>query len=70
VAVNSIHERLTEIRIVQDHLRAREARHRHVAEETNGRVMWWSVCEAALMLLCAALQVIAVRRFFRNTSKV
>eukprot|EP00047_Mylnosiga_fluctuans_P005882 m.243356 g.243356 ORF g.243356 m.243356 type:complete len:206 (+) comp14220_c0_seq1:36-653(+) len=66
----NVHHHLEEIALYQDHLRVTEARHRHLAEKNNSEVQLWSLVQCLCMLLIAALQVLAVRRFFRNTTKV
>jgi hypothetical protein len=52
---------------VQNHLRARETRHRHTAENNADRVLHYSLAYCVLIVLVGVLQVVAVRRFFRDT---
>jgi hypothetical protein len=51
---------------LQDHQRAREARHRHTAEHNAERVQTFSAAYCVLIVLVAVCQVLAVRRFFRT----
>lgn len=64
-----IHKHLYTISTYQDHLRAREARHRHTVENNMHRVNTWSIIHLCAILLIGSLQVIAVRRFFKDPKK-
>jgi hypothetical protein len=55
--VTHIHHNLEEIRLTLDHMRAHEARNRHVAEQNNDGVQWWSAAQCLILLLSASLQV-------------
>ena len=48
----------------QTHYRLNEARGRFGAEELNGRVQWWSLVQA-IVILCSGLgQVLVLKTFF------
>jgi protein ERP2 len=49
---------------VQDHLRARENRHRKTAKSNLSRINWISMIHTTTIVLVGFLQVVAVRRFF------
>ena len=45
--------------------KAREARHRYIADDNNSRVLWWSLLESAVMVFAGVIQVIVIRNLFR-----
>eukprot|EP00051_Salpingoeca_urceolata_P027959 m.484207 g.484207 ORF g.484207 m.484207 type:complete len:230 (-) comp23248_c0_seq1:52-741(-) len=65
-ATSRMHKDLNTVINIQDHLRAREARHRSIAESNNSMVQFYSVAHCLGFVLVATLQVVAVRRFFKT----
>jgi hypothetical protein len=56
-SAEGIHDRLKRIDDLQTHHRLREATGRKRAEDLNERVMWWSIGQTALVLICGIGQV-------------
>ncbi|KAL2919260.1 p24 complex component [Polyrhizophydium stewartii] len=50
----------------QGYLIRRLQRHRQTADSTNGRVFWWSLFQAVLLIGACAFQVFYLRRFFET----
>ena len=48
----------------QAYQRSREATFRAISESTNVRVLWWSIAQAAILIIIAALQLRHLRGFF------
>jgi len=63
-SAEGIHDRLKRIDDLQTHHRLREATGRKRAEDLNERVMWWSIGQTALVLICGIGQVFVLRSFF------
>ena len=57
VAINHIHKDLTKSISLQDHLRARELRHRETAKSNQSRVQFWSGIQILVTITVAFLQV-------------
>mmetsp|Transcript_96576 Transcript_96576/g.133927 ORF Transcript_96576/g.133927 Transcript_96576/m.133927 type:complete len:226 (-) Transcript_96576:36-713(-) len=69
VVNDRIHNHLRTISFLQDHIRAREARHRKTAESNNERVQTWSIIECLVVILVGFLQIIAIRRMFKDSGR-
>eukprot|EP00013_Stygamoeba_regulata_P021213 CAMPEP_0177657750 /NCGR_PEP_ID=MMETSP0447-20121125/16384_1 /TAXON_ID=0 /ORGANISM="Stygamoeba regulata, Strain BSH-02190019" /LENGTH=210 /DNA_ID=CAMNT_0019162191 /DNA_START=14 /DNA_END=646 /DNA_ORIENTATION=+ len=48
----------------QHYLRAREIKHRNMIEETNSRVVIWSIVESTVLFAVSLFQIYTLRRFF------
>jgi hypothetical protein len=48
----------------QAYQRTREATFRQISESTNVRVLWWSIAQAGILIIIAALQLRHLRGFF------
>eukprot|EP01065_Artemidia_motanka_P014346 TRINITY_DN18306_c0_g1_i1.p2 TRINITY_DN18306_c0_g1~~TRINITY_DN18306_c0_g1_i1.p2 ORF type:complete len:223 (+),score=77.30 TRINITY_DN18306_c0_g1_i1:60-671(+) len=59
-----VSEGLNEIKQEQEYMRVRERIHRDTAEETNFRVLWFSLFEVALLLTMGVGQVVYLKRQF------
>jgi len=66
VAINHIHKDLTKSITLQDHLRARELRHRETAKSNQYRVQFWSGIQILVIIVVAFLQIVAIQRFFNG----
>jgi len=62
-SAQQIHENLNGVLDYQTHHRLREAQGRKRAEDLNERVLLWSVCETAAVLVIAVAQVMILRNF-------
>ncbi|KAK0423875.1 hypothetical protein QR680_008381 [Steinernema hermaphroditum] len=67
---NSIGDKLRVIDDYQTHHRLREATARKRAEELNERVFYWSLGQAAVIILVSVLEVVIVRSFFADKRSV
>ncbi|XP_025105742.1 transmembrane emp24 domain-containing protein 3-like isoform X1 [Pomacea canaliculata] len=69
---DNIHLALTRVADLQRKYRIREAISRHVAEQLNKLVSWWSLCQSLVVVICGVGQVVIMRTFFterRQSSK-
>lgn len=62
--VNKLEQRTNDIVDQQQYAITRESVHLGVEEDTNARVMWWTVLEVSSLLLLAAFQIFYLRSFF------
>ncbi|MEE6508153.1 hypothetical protein FKM82_019432 [Ascaphus truei] len=62
----SIHEAYKSVMDYQTHFRLREAQGRSRAEDLNTRVAYWSVGEAAILLVVSIGQVFLLKSFFSD----
>ncbi|TKR96635.1 hypothetical protein L596_010629 [Steinernema carpocapsae] len=67
---SAIGDKLRVIDDYQTHHRLREATSRKRAEELNERVWYWSMGQAAIIMLVAVLEVVLVRSFFADKRSV
>lgn len=65
-SAQEIHKSLNSVADYQTHHRLREAQGRKRAEDLNARVLSWSVCETAFVIICSITQVIVMRSFFTD----
>eukprot|EP00127_Corallochytrium_limacisporum_P003636 Clim_evm24s151 gene=Clim_evmTU24s151 len=65
-SIDKIKVSLREAIHTQSYLQKREVRHRKTAENTNGRVQFWSALHTIIMVSVAVGQVFFIRRFFSN----
>eukprot|EP01112_Ceratiomyxa_fruticulosa_P021718 TRINITY_DN774_c1_g1_i2.p1 TRINITY_DN774_c1_g1~~TRINITY_DN774_c1_g1_i2.p1 ORF type:complete len:206 (+),score=36.96 TRINITY_DN774_c1_g1_i2:99-716(+) len=54
----------------QRRIRVREQTHRDTAEDTNGRIVWWSVGETVTLLVMSIGQIWYLRRWFNVKQRV
>ncbi|XP_076464265.1 transmembrane emp24 domain-containing protein 7-like [Babylonia areolata] len=59
-----IHEAVSAILDFQRRYRVRESVGRHLAEQLNKMVSWWSVVQSGVVLVCGLGQVLVLRCFF------
>eukprot|EP01060_Flectonema_neradi_P000392 TRINITY_DN10258_c0_g1_i1.p1 TRINITY_DN10258_c0_g1~~TRINITY_DN10258_c0_g1_i1.p1 ORF type:complete len:211 (+),score=54.07 TRINITY_DN10258_c0_g1_i1:68-700(+) len=64
VSIIKVHEALEEVKQEQMYLRTRERVHRDMAEETNSRVLVFSVLEVAMLLVMGLGQIVYLRQQF------
>jgi len=62
-------EGLSEIQNEQKYLRMREHNHRDLAEETNDKILYWSIVEAIVLVIMSVVQVFVLKRFFREDKR-
>eukprot|EP01086_Lenisia_limosa_P017757 TRINITY_DN9182_c0_g1_i1.p1 TRINITY_DN9182_c0_g1~~TRINITY_DN9182_c0_g1_i1.p1 ORF type:complete len:198 (+),score=44.16 TRINITY_DN9182_c0_g1_i1:85-678(+) len=62
--VRRISDVLANVESQQRYLRGRERTHRNTAEDTNSRIMWWSIVELMLYVVLCGSQIFAIRIFF------
>ena len=67
--VNRIELKLSKVVSMQHYFRAREARHRIMAESNSSKVFWWSMLECVLMVTSGLIQVVVIRSLFRTRRK-
>lgn len=65
-AVQRLHSKVFVFKSLYDYVREREAQHREVAEETFTKLLFWSLLEAACVLVVSAAQIFYMRRFVEN----
>ena len=65
-AVADLQNKLWNLKDHHDYMRAREAVHRHVTEETFSQVMRWNLAEAVCVVIISLTQVMYFRRFFEK----
>lgn len=53
----TLKQHMESVQRVQEYMRAREARHRHLAEVNCERVQFWSIASLIVMGVTAAIQV-------------
>jgi p24 family protein beta-1 len=63
-AIYKLADSLNAISSEQHYLRNRERVHRNTTESTNARVLWWSFCEAAVLVAMSLWQIFYLKRFF------
>ena len=68
-SLQSIQNHLAKTVNVQQHFKAREARHRHTVESNNSRVLWWSLTNCIVLVSVGVVQVFVLRRLFREKRK-
>ncbi|XP_062567358.1 transmembrane emp24 domain-containing protein 3-like [Saccostrea cucullata] len=65
-----IHERMSSVVNYQREYRLKEAMGRHVAENINKGVSWWSVGQTFFILLAGVGQVLLLKTFFSEKSPI
>nr|KAG5711881.1 hypothetical protein BaRGS_026322 [Batillaria attramentaria] len=68
-ACDEIHEAVTAVLNFQRKYRVHEAIGRHLAEQLNRMVSWWSLGQSVVVLLCGVGQVVALKTLFTDTRK-
>eukprot|EP01111_Echinosteliopsis_oligospora_P012896 TRINITY_DN448_c0_g1_i1.p1 TRINITY_DN448_c0_g1~~TRINITY_DN448_c0_g1_i1.p1 ORF type:complete len:207 (-),score=56.28 TRINITY_DN448_c0_g1_i1:71-691(-) len=63
-SITQLAEGLSAVQAEQDYMKIREQAHRNTNESTNGRVLWWSVFEAMVLVAMSVWQIYYLRRFF------
>eukprot|EP01061_Rhynchopus_euleeides_P009366 TRINITY_DN18531_c0_g1_i1.p1 TRINITY_DN18531_c0_g1~~TRINITY_DN18531_c0_g1_i1.p1 ORF type:complete len:210 (+),score=100.40 TRINITY_DN18531_c0_g1_i1:40-630(+) len=69
-AVISLSEGLSNLQEEQKHLRAVERLHRETIETTNDRILWWSCCEAVVLVAMGLSQIYYLKRFLERKSSI
>ncbi|XP_068213799.1 transmembrane emp24 domain-containing protein 1-like [Palaemon carinicauda] len=69
-AMNRIRGHLTKSRIMQDQLRAYEARDRNIAENNYTKVNSWSMINISVMIITGIIQVVLLRSLFDEKSRL
>ena len=64
MSIIKVHEALEEVKQEQMYLRTRERVHRDMAEETNTRVLVFSILEVAMLLVLGLGQIVYLRQQF------
>lgn len=62
--ITQLADAIYQIEDQQEYLYARERAAREVSEQTNARVLWYALAEAAVLILVAVWQVRSLRGFF------
>lgn len=65
-----IHDTIQRATLNQDHLRARETRHRRTAQGNLNRVNNWSTAQCILTIIVGFAQIVAIKRFFNKSDKM
>jgi hypothetical protein len=55
--IRSLAHSLSSVKDEQEYIMIRERTHRNTAESTNGRVKWWSILQALVLVSVVAWQV-------------
>lgn len=61
---------MNKVEYYQSTLRAYEARDRAIMTANNDRVLFWSVLNAAILIVVGAIQVYTIRSLFEENSKL
>eukprot|EP01065_Artemidia_motanka_P052664 TRINITY_DN9575_c0_g1_i1.p1 TRINITY_DN9575_c0_g1~~TRINITY_DN9575_c0_g1_i1.p1 ORF type:complete len:197 (+),score=69.59 TRINITY_DN9575_c0_g1_i1:76-666(+) len=61
--IQLVTEGLEELQVEQRSMRAQERVHRDSIEDTNSRILWWSVFESVLMFFVGVVQVRHLKKF-------
>eukprot|EP00293_Proteomonas_sulcata_P013032 CAMPEP_0184290460 /NCGR_PEP_ID=MMETSP1049-20130417/2699_1 /TAXON_ID=77928 /ORGANISM="Proteomonas sulcata, Strain CCMP704" /LENGTH=195 /DNA_ID=CAMNT_0026597617 /DNA_START=26 /DNA_END=613 /DNA_ORIENTATION=- len=69
-SIIALSEGLQQIQSEQEYMRMRERAHRNTSESTNSRVLIWSLIEAGALILMSGAQIIYLRRFFEQKTRV
>eukprot|EP01117_Protostelium_nocturnum_P009946 TRINITY_DN3543_c0_g1_i1.p1 TRINITY_DN3543_c0_g1~~TRINITY_DN3543_c0_g1_i1.p1 ORF type:complete len:218 (+),score=58.82 TRINITY_DN3543_c0_g1_i1:130-783(+) len=64
--IRRLSNRLKDIRSEQNYQRGREEVFRNTSESTNARVMWWSIGQTTILILCGLWQITHLRGFFKS----
>ncbi|KAL8613768.1 hypothetical protein ACOMHN_029625 [Nucella lapillus] len=73
ISCDVIHEAVSAALDFQRRYRVRESIGRHLAEQLNKMVSWWSLVQSGVILMCSLSQVLILRCFFtqkRQSSKL
>jgi len=70
VEVRKLNDRLKDIRSEQNYQRNREMEFRDTSEETNSRVVWWSIIQTAILLAAGLWQISHLKTFFKTKKLV
>lgn len=62
--IQNLNKKLQEIRLEQEQLREREAAFRNQSENTNARVVWWSIIQVIVLVGTCAYQLRHLKSFF------
>jgi len=62
--IRSLAHSLSSVKDEQEYIMIRERTHRNTAESTNGRVKWWSILQALVLVSVVAWQVYYLKSFF------
>merc|ERR1719223_394116 len=66
VEIRKLNDKIRSIRSEQTYQRRREEEFRHTSEDTNSRVMWWSLLQTFVLLASGAFQIFSLQSFFRE----
>lgn len=66
--VGRIRTQLWNLKNHHDYMRAREAAHRDVSEQTYSYVVRWNILEGLALVIISCLQVLYLRKFFEQRS--
>ncbi|XP_046577561.1 transmembrane emp24 domain-containing protein 7-like [Haliotis rubra] len=69
MSMDEIHVMMSHVKEFQTRYRLRESIGRHIAEQLNGRVMWWSLAQAVIVMLTGFGQVMIFKTFFTERRK-
>lgn len=69
MSMDEIHVMMSHVKEFQTRYRLRESIGRHIAEQLNGRVMWWSIAQAVIVMLTGFGQVMVFKTFFTERRK-
>jgi len=70
VEVRRLNDRIKDIRSEQNYQRAREMDFRDTSEETNTRVVWWSIIQTLILVGAGMWQISHLKKFFKTKKLV
>lgn len=66
VELRRLNDKIRAIRNEQQYQKKREEEFRNTSEATNSKVVWWSVIQTIVLVLCGLFQIWHLKRFFTS----
>ena len=63
-------DKIRSIRNEQSYQKKREEEFRDTSESTNGKIIWWSLLQTGVLVLCGIFQIWHLKRFFTTKKLV
>lgn len=70
VELRRLIDKIRSIRNEQSYQKKREEEFRDTSESTNGKIIWWSLLQTFVLVLCGIFQIWHLKRFFTTKKLV
>jgi hypothetical protein len=66
IDLRKVQDKLKTVKSIHDYLTKREFVFRNISEQTNSRVLWWSLAQTALLVAAGVYQFFMLKRLFKS----